>query len=67
MDVGVGSFVFSQGLAASSSTTPAKLGKTLKKCVPVVGLGMIRVIMVKGVDYPVRRFHHPFPEIISAD
>lgn len=66
MDVGVGSFVFSQGLAASSSATEAKLGKTLKKCVPVVGLGMIRVVMVKGVDYPVRSLPQPSSEITGG-
>ncbi|KAI5453140.1 Glucosaminyl phosphatidylinositol (GlcN-PI) nositol acylation protein [Naganishia albida] len=49
MDVGVGSFVFSQGLASAMSSEPAR---TARKCAPVVVLGIVRVLMVKGVDYP---------------
>jgi hypothetical protein len=52
MDVGVGSFVFSQGL--SSTTSTPSLRRTIRQAIPVVALGMIRVVMVKGVDYPVR-------------
>ena len=55
MDVGVGSFVFSQGLASSNPSRAPSLRRTIKQCLPVIALGMIRVIMVKGVDYPVRR------------
>ncbi|GHJ87653.1 hypothetical protein NliqN6_4055 [Naganishia liquefaciens] len=52
MDVGVGSFVLSQGLASSASSRAPSLRRTVKQCLPVIALGMIRVIMVKGVDYP---------------
>jgi phosphatidylinositol glycan class W len=63
MDLGVGSFVFSQGVVSAipilkdpayltSSPTP-KILRTVKKAIPLVLLGFIRVIMVKGVEYPV--------------
>lgn len=60
MDVGVGSFVFSQGVASSASRAPSSsFRRTITRCAPVVALGMIRVIMVKGVDYPVRSLPLP--------
>lgn len=61
MDMGVGSFVFSLGVVSTRSfaSTPGqsrlrKLGKSLYKATPLVLLGLVRVIMVKGVEYPVR-------------
>ncbi|KAK4685828.1 glucosaminylphosphatidylinositol acyltransferase, partial [Tremellales sp. Uapishka_1] len=59
MDVGVGSFVFSLGIVSSRtfsspSSTPlfASIFSVLKKSAPVLLLGLIRVVMVKGSDYP---------------
>lgn len=66
MDVGVGSFVFSLGListrpflAPPDSTTSKRqlwpsLLKSIKSSIPTILLGLIRVAMVKGVEYPVR-------------
>ena len=57
MDMGVGSFVFSLGVVSTRSfaSTPGqsrlrKLGKSLYKATPLVLLGLVRVIMVKGVE-----------------
>jgi phosphatidylinositol glycan class W len=66
MDVGVGSFVFSQGLVSAIpfisqpyyllEPTTTKLIKTIRKSIPIFLLGFIRVLLVKGADYPVRTF-----------
>ena len=60
MDVGVGSFVFSLGLVSARSVSAAASGsmffaifKALKKASPILILGLIRVLMVKGTEYPV--------------
>jgi len=60
MDMGVGSFVFSLGVVSTRAfaSTPGqsrlrKLGKSLYKATPLILLGLVRVIMVKGVEYPV--------------
>ncbi|KAI0922579.1 hypothetical protein AcV5_009512 [Taiwanofungus camphoratus] len=62
MDLGVGSFVFSQGIVSaipiiknpSYLTQPAlpKLAAVARKCLPLLLLGLLRTISVKGVDYP---------------
>ncbi|QRV98928.1 hypothetical protein RhiJN_26947 [Ceratobasidium sp. AG-Ba] len=62
MDLGVGSFVFSQGLVSAIPMikNPAmlraavipKLLVTLKKVAPVFVLGLVRVLAVKGTEYP---------------
>ncbi|EIW72255.1 hypothetical protein TREMEDRAFT_58415 [Tremella mesenterica DSM 1558] len=63
MDVGVGSFVFSLGLVSSRSFLPhsitspptpvlSQVLRAMKKSAPVLLLGLVRVIMVKGSDYP---------------
>ncbi|KAI0318210.1 GWT1-domain-containing protein [Amylostereum chailletii] len=62
MDMGVGSFVFSQGLTSAhpilrdpaylSSPLAPKLIRTVKKCLPVLGMGIVRVLLVKGTEYP---------------
>ncbi|BGP29686.1 Glucosaminyl phosphatidylinositol (GlcN-PI) nositol acylation protein [Rhodotorula toruloides] len=67
MDLGVGSFVFSLGLVSalpllrSHSSSPSahtrrsyfsSVVRSVRKCLPLVALGMVRVVMVKGVDYP---------------
>jgi hypothetical protein len=63
MDLGVGSFVFSQGIiSARSITSPStthmgivlKLKNVARKALPVIALGILRVIVVKGTEYPVR-------------
>jgi hypothetical protein len=65
MDVGVGSFVFSLGLVASKSHSRneqkkfglsdylAGLASSLRRSVPMLVLGLVRVLMVKGTEYPV--------------
>ncbi|KAK4049760.1 Glucosaminyl phosphatidylinositol (GlcN-PI) nositol acylation protein [Microbotryomycetes sp. JL221] len=60
MDLGVGSFVFSLGLISalpllkSTRRLPFLIAawKVIKKSFGVIVLGIVRVIMVKGVDYP---------------
>ncbi|KAF5350658.1 hypothetical protein D9756_008612 [Leucocoprinus leucothites] len=62
MDLGVGSFVFSQGLVSAIpfisqpyyllEPTSTKLYKTIRKSIPVFILGFVRVLLVKGTDYP---------------
>ncbi|KAJ3542969.1 hypothetical protein NM688_g5917 [Phlebia brevispora] len=62
MDLGVGSFIFSQGIVSAIPLikNPAylqapvlpKLITVLRKCLPLLVLGLIRTISVKGVDYP---------------
>ncbi|KAF9011707.1 GWT1-domain-containing protein [Cyathus striatus] len=62
MDLGVGSFVFSQGVVSaipllkdpSYLTSPfgPKLYRVTKKCLPIIALGAIRVLLVKGTEYP---------------
>ncbi|BGP22465.1 phosphatidylinositol glycan, class W [Rhodotorula toruloides] len=67
MDLGVGSFVFSLGLVSAlpllrSYSSPSSahtrcsyfssVFRSIRKCLPLVVLGMVRVVMVKGVDYP---------------
>lgn len=61
MDLGVGSFVFSLGLVSALPLLKLKKRNSfligiyieLKKSLGVLLLGCIRIIMVKGVDYPV--------------
>jgi phosphatidylinositol glycan class W len=63
MDLGVGSFIFSQGFVSAipllknpaSVRAPAipKLLFILRKTAPLIALGLMRVVMVKGTDYPV--------------
>lgn len=63
MDIGVGSFVFSQGIVSAIPlvknpaylTAPLlpKVSTVLRKCSPVLLLGLLRMISVKGTEYPV--------------
>lgn len=63
MDVGVGSFVFSLGIVSVAAFAKQVSSKpldvllaafnALKKAGPVLALGVVRVIMVKGSEYPV--------------
>ncbi|KAI9567728.1 GWT1-domain-containing protein [Boletus coccyginus] len=62
MDVGVGSFVFSQGIVSAiplikdpyqlHADVKPKLYRIIKKILPVVVLGIVRVLLVKGTEYP---------------
>ena len=63
MDLGVGSFVFSQGVVSAiqiikdpaylTSPVMSKFIRVTRKSLPIIVLGLIRVILVKGTDYPV--------------
>lgn len=60
MDVGVGSFVFSFGIVSSKGFSATRRGKMLatllgglRRALPVLTLGFVRLLMVKGVEYPV--------------
>jgi phosphatidylinositol glycan class W len=66
MDMGVGSFVFSQGIVSAIPVIqfvkyPADLRPSLRleilsvleKSLPVLVLGLLRVVLVKGTQYPV--------------
>jgi glucosaminylphosphatidylinositol acyltransferase len=67
MDLGVGSFVFSQGVVSaiplikdpSHLTAPLKpkLITVIRKTLPIIVLGLVRVLLVKGTEYPVRLPH----------
>ncbi|KAL4071738.1 GWT1-domain-containing protein [Scleroderma yunnanense] len=62
MDLGVGSFVFSQGVVSAipllkdpsrlQKPVSTKLLRTLKKVAPIALLGLMRLMAVKGMDYP---------------
>lgn len=64
MDIGVGSFVFSQGIVSAIpvlkdpryliAPVPRKLARIGFKIIPIIALGLIRVLLVKGTEYPVR-------------
>ncbi|KAL1409940.1 Glucosaminyl phosphatidylinositol (GlcN-PI) nositol acylation protein [Vanrija albida] len=60
MDIGVGSFVFSLGIVSSRTFSPrsgrrrwipALIG-SLRRAAPVLALGFVRLLMVKGSEYP---------------
>lgn len=63
MDLGVGSFVFSQGIVSAIPllrdpayiTAPMfpKLFSVTKNSLPIIVLGAVRVLLVKGTEYPV--------------
>lgn len=63
MDLGVGSFVFSQGVVSALpilkdptylvAAVPPKLITAVKKVLPLLFLGVARVVSVKGTEYPV--------------
>ncbi|SCV72555.1 BQ2448_4092 [Microbotryum intermedium] len=61
MDLGVGSFVFSLGLISalpilrqkqSNSSILSEILKSIQHSAGLLALGLVRVVMVKGVDYP---------------
>ena len=61
MDLGVGSFVFSQGAVSAiqlikdnaylTSPVMSKFIRETRKSLPIIVLGLIRVILVKGTDH----------------
>lgn len=63
MDLGVGSFVFSQGVVSAipllknpyhlKAPFLPKIISVTSKSLPIIALGLIRVVLVKGTDYPV--------------
>ncbi|KAG6911371.1 hypothetical protein DXG01_001042 [Tephrocybe rancida] len=63
MDLGVGSFVFSQGLVSAipilknpsylSAPAVPKILSVTWKSLPIIFLGVVRVLLVKGTEYPV--------------
>ncbi|TXT11139.1 hypothetical protein VHUM_01890 [Vanrija humicola] len=60
MDMGVGSFVFSLGIVSSRTFSPRAgrrrwvpaLVGALRRAAPVLALGFVRLLMVKGSEYP---------------
>ncbi|KAI0748577.1 GWT1-domain-containing protein [Daedaleopsis nitida] len=62
MDIGVGSFVFSQGIVSAiplvknpahlTASLLPKVSMVLRKCSPVLVLGLLRTVSVKGTEYP---------------
>ena len=67
MDLGVGSFVFSQGIVSAiqlikdpafllASPVVSKFIRVTRKSLPIIVLGLLRVILVKGTYYPVIYF-----------
>lgn len=65
MDLGVGSFVFSQGIVSAipllknptylRNPVLPKLIVVVRKCSPLLVLGLLRTLSVKGADYPVSK------------
>jgi hypothetical protein len=66
MDLGVGSFVFSQGVVSAipllkdpsylTASVTFKFVSIVRKTLPIILLGIIRVLLVKGTEYPVVPF-----------
>ncbi|KAH9053158.1 GWT1-domain-containing protein [Lactarius vividus] len=62
MDMGVGAFVFSQGIVSAIPLVKApaharaplmsEIASVVVKCAPVLALGLVRVLLVKGTQYP---------------
>ena len=75
MDLGVGSFVFSQGIVSAiqliknpaylTSPVMSKFIRVTHKSLPIIVLGLIRVILVKGTDYPVNYWFVLFPYFLK--
>jgi hypothetical protein len=79
MDLGVGSFVFSQGVVSAiqlvrdpaylTSPVVSKFIRVTRKSLPIIVLGLIRVILIKGIDYPVIqsfRFFFPLSNLLNV-
>ncbi|KAF8497872.1 hypothetical protein F5888DRAFT_1827738 [Russula emetica] len=52
MDMGVGSFVFSQGIVSAIPVIQSEILSVLEKSLPVLVLGLLHVVLVKGTQYP---------------
>ncbi|KIK39530.1 hypothetical protein CY34DRAFT_808155 [Suillus luteus UH-Slu-Lm8-n1] len=62
MDIGVGSFVFSQGVVSAipiikdisylQAPILPKLKSVSRRMIPIIVLGILRVVLVKGTEYP---------------
>ncbi|KAJ7171681.1 GWT1-domain-containing protein [Mycena crocata] len=62
MDLGVGSFVFSNGVVSAipllkdsrhlKAPLVSKVVAVVRKCLPIIALGVVRVLLVKGTEYP---------------
>ena len=75
MDIGVGSFVFSQGVVSAiqiikdptylTSPVLSKFISVTRKSLPIIVLGLIRVILVKGTDYPVIHSFFFFSDLLN--
>ena len=62
MDLGVGSFIFAQGVASAlplikdtdhlSKRIGPKIWASLRKTSPLLLLALVRLVLVKGTDYP---------------
>jgi phosphatidylinositol glycan class W len=58
MDMGVGAFVFSQGIVSaipllkaslySRAPLSSEIASVVVKCAPVLAIGLVRVVLVKG-------------------
>lgn len=77
MDLGVGSFVFSQGVVSAipiikspdhlSSALKPKVIRVLRKSLPIWVLGFLRLIVVKLSDYPVSQLTKNFLQNIHQN
>ncbi|KAJ6524486.1 GWT1-domain-containing protein [Mycena capillaripes] len=62
MDLGVGSFVFSNGVMSAipllkdpfhlRAPLLPKVSAVVRKTIPIIALGVVRVLLVKGTEYP---------------
>ncbi|WFD44841.1 Glucosaminyl phosphatidylinositol (GlcN-PI) nositol acylation protein [Malassezia psittaci] len=52
MDLGVGSFVFSHATVSRRKQPAGDIYRTLRRTLPLWVLGLARVVMVKGTEYP---------------
>lgn len=69
MDLGVGSFVFSQGVVSAipiikdisylEAPIIPKVKAVSRKMMPILALGILRVVFVKGTEYPVGSCANP--------
>lgn len=71
MDLGVGSFIFAQGVTSSlpllkdpnhlTGSIIPKIMTSIRKTSPLIVLGLVRLILVKVTDYPgVRPFNYRY-------
>ena len=77
MDMGVGAFVFSQGIVSaipliknptySRVSVMREVASVLRKSAPVLVLGIVRVILVKGTQYPVSCLCTASVELLKLD